>query len=94
MGGPEFSWLLAAAIFLSYVALDAAYVIYTSAVASHRAFVASFSATAIYALSAFGAMTWFQQPLYIVPMLLGAWIGTYTTVKFTARKRRAQILPD
>jgi hypothetical protein len=36
----------------------------------------------IYSLLAFGVITYSQNPLYIIPLGIGAFVGTYLTVKY------------
>lgn len=74
-------------VFAAYATLDALYAIYTEALVAHRAHRAAFTAVFIYALSAYGVRSYMSDPIYMLPLVLGAWSGTYITV--TILKRRA-----
>lgn len=52
---------------------------------------ASFGAI-MYTISAFGVVNYVQNWLYIFPILLGSWIGTYITIKYEKYKKDKNIM--
>jgi uncharacterized membrane protein YfcA len=78
----EFSWLTAVSLFLFYVFVDVLYVLYTRYITEKRAFATANAGALLYALLAYGTVQYVQNNLYIIPVVLGSWIGAYFTVKF------------
>ena len=76
-----FDWLIAVFIFLAYFILDALYVKYTLAVVSKRAVRAANFGSSMYVLMAFGIFNYTHNFLYVLPVGLGSWLGTYAIVK-------------
>lgn len=86
MEGEEFSWLIAGMVFFLYLLIDMVYAKYTIAVTKGEALKASTAGAAIYGFSALGVMSYVQNPWYVVPMITGAFIGTYVIVSHEAKK--------
>jgi hypothetical protein len=78
----DFSLSTAGLIFATYVAVDILYALYIIAVEKRRALAAAAISTVLYSLLAFGVITYSKNPLYLVPLASGAFIGTYLTVRF------------
>lgn len=78
----EFNWLTAGMIFATYMAIDVLYALYIIAVSKRQAVVAATTGSALYTLAAFGVLTYSKNVLYIVPLALGAFLGTYLVVKY------------
>lgn len=82
----EFDVLLALGIFAAYFILDILYVYYTLAVTRLRSIAAANTSLLIYLIAAFGVINYVGNFLYIVPMAMGAWFGTFATVYWEKRK--------
>jgi hypothetical protein len=76
-----FEWSMAAVIFLTYTVIDALYAWYTLAVGARRPFAAASISFIMHFLLAFGVISYTTNPLYIVPLACGSWVGTYLVVR-------------
>lgn len=76
----QFDLLLAAGIFLAYVVIDVLYVYYTLYVTRLRPISAANMSILIYLIAAFGVINYVGNYLYIIPMAMGSWVGTFATV--------------
>jgi uncharacterized membrane protein YfcA len=77
----EFSFLTAGLIFFAYILIDGMYAYYTQAIVKKRAFVSATTGALMHFLIAFGVLNYVQNFLYVIPLALGSWIGTYLVVK-------------
>lgn len=78
----EFSWTQATLVFAVYVVFDILYALYVLCVARKQAIRASAISSALYSLGAYGVMTYLENPLYLVPLALGAFLGTFLAVRY------------
>jgi uncharacterized membrane protein len=78
----EFQWMTAWLVFATYVLIDILYAAYILEVGKRRAFRAALLSSVIYGLLAYGILTYSHNTLYLVPLVLGAFSGTYLTVRF------------
>jgi|SRR3989344_587846 len=76
----SFDWMTALFIFVAYFLLDIMYVLYTFAVVNKKPAAAANTASLMYTLMAFGIFNYTQNFLYIMPVGLGSWLGTYIVV--------------
>lgn len=76
----SFSWLTAFFIFLAYFVLDTMYVKYTLAVVGKNPVTAANFGGLMYVLMAFGIFNYTHNFLYVIPVGLGSWLGTYAVV--------------
>lgn len=76
-----FDTKIAIAVFLAYLLIDAMYAYYTLAITKRRPVAAATAGSLMYVLIAFGILNFVQNYLYVVPMIIGSWIGTYVVVK-------------
>ena len=83
----DFSWTTAATIFVTYVAVDILYALYIIQVERRRALAAASISSVLYSLLAYGVITYSRNPLYLIPLATGAWIGTFATVWWSSRER-------
>lgn len=81
----EFSWLAAIGLFFISVALDAVFAQYTVAVVDRRPMMAATMSLTSYLLGAIGVVSYVNNKWYLVPLVLGAFIGTYLVVKRESR---------
>jgi len=77
----NFSWLIALCVFIAYFCIDFLMAYYTMAVVAKRAVMASTSGAVIYLMTSYGVINYTQNYWYIIPIVLGSWLGTYTYVK-------------
>lgn len=78
-----FNPLTAFLIFIAYIAVDGMYAYYTLAVAEKQPIKAATVGALMHFLIAVGVLSYVQNYLYIVPLALGSWIGTYFVVKYS-----------
>lgn len=78
---PDFSWLTATAVFVTYVVIDVLYAMYVLSVGRHQPLRAAAISSLLYTLLAWGVLTYSANAIYLVPLALGAFVGTYVTVK-------------
>ena len=81
-----FSWITAIVIFFVYIAIDICYAYYTITVIERKPMQAAFISAIIVVLAAFSIIKYVQTPWYIIPAVLGSWIGTYAVVKYIPSK--------
>ncbi len=77
-----FSPLTACIVFISYTLVDGMYAYYTLVVTEKRPVKAATVGALMHFLIAFGVLSYVQNYLYIIPLALGSWIGTYVVVRF------------
>lgn len=80
-----FSIVLALVIFGSYLVIDAGYSYYTLSILKRRPFAAAATGSMMYVLLAFGVLSYTQNWLYLIPMIIGSFCGTYFIVARDAR---------
>jgi len=77
----QFDYSVAFLIFTTYFILDMFYAYYILCIESRQNLMSSFMAGMITSLSAFGVVSFSKNMLYVIPLFLGAFIGTYFTMK-------------
>ena len=77
----EINIYLAIIIFITYFILDMFYAYYILCIESRQNLMSSFMAGMITSLSAFGVVSFSQNMIYIIPLFLGAFAGTFVTMK-------------
>lgn len=82
----QFNILTALMVFLAYLVIDMLYAHYTFSVTKLQASRAATTGALMYFLLAVGVLNYTHNPLYLFPLVLGSWIGTYLTVEFERRK--------
>lgn len=81
----DFSWYTATLVFVVYVVFDILYALYVIFVGQKRALAASVIGSMLYSLGAVGVMSYTHNILYIIPLSVGAFVGTYIAVKYMSR---------
>jgi len=84
----DFNWLTAALIFFGYAIIDWLMTIYTLSVVSKKKLKAANAGTTVYLLTSFGVINYVEDYRYIVPLLVGGWLGTYLSVWHEELKHR------
>ena len=82
------NWLVALGLLCTYVVADALYAYYTLAVAEYRPLRAANTSAFIHFLLALGIVSYVENFLYIVPIAIGSWIGTFLLVQKGADAKR------
>jgi uncharacterized protein YebE (UPF0316 family) len=78
----DFNWWTALTVFVVYVFFDILYALYVICVSRRQALAASAISAVLYSLGAYGVMNYLHNPLYLIPLAIGAFIGTYVAVKY------------
>ena len=76
-----FNWTIALSICFAYIITDALYAYYTLAVAEHKPLSAANTGALLHFLIALGVLSYVENYLYIIPIAIGSWMGTYLLVK-------------
>lgn len=82
----SFNIVTAFSVFFAYVLIDTLYAYYTIVVTKQRPLAAANAASLMYFLLAFGVLNYVENYLYVIPLALGSWIGTYMTVRYDLKK--------
>lgn len=82
MSSEDFSITTALIVFVTYIVIDILYASYVLAVGRNQPVRAAALSSVIYGLLAYGILTYSENTLYLVPLALGAFIGTYVTVRW------------
>jgi len=72
---------------VSYIMIDGLYVKYTLEVVSLKPFKSATLGSFMHILLAFGIINYTENWLYIFPLIVGSWIGTYFVVKWEKDKK-------
>lgn len=72
---------------ISYILIDGLYVKYTLEVVSLKPVMSANIGSFMHLLLAFGVINYTQNWLYIFPLVIGSWIGTYFVVKWEKSKK-------
>jgi hypothetical protein len=84
----HFSFGVALFVFCAYVVVDALYARYTIAVTALNPYKSANSAALIYFFIAIGVLNYTQNYLYVIPLVLGSWVGTFSYVSRMLNKRK------
>jgi hypothetical protein len=90
----EFNWLAAIGLFFASFLLDAVFAIYTVAVVKLQAFRAATMSLLTYGLAAVGILSFVDNKVYLIPLSLGAFAGSYVVVKYEAIQKSKKPTPD
>ena len=77
----NFSYVQALIVFISYIFIDMLYASYILAVNKKLAFRAAFISAVMYSLLSYGVISYSENKLYLIPLIMGSFIGTYIVVK-------------
>jgi len=81
----NFDFKIAVLLFVAYLFIDAMYAYYTLSVIKKKPIVAASVGSIMYVLLAFGVLNYVQNYLYVIPIALVSWIGTYLVVMYDLR---------
>ncbi|MBP6881435.1 MAG: hypothetical protein KBC35_02310 [Candidatus Pacebacteria bacterium] len=71
---------------IAYFVVDAMYAHYTLSVAELKAVSAATTGALMHFLIALGVLSYVQNYLYIVPIAIGSWFGTYYIISIRKKK--------
>ncbi len=83
----DFNIFVALGLFVAATLLDAVFALYTVAVVNTAPFRAASLSFVTYMLEAVGVVNYVNNRWYLVPLALGAFVGSYTVVKWEAIKK-------
>lgn len=76
-----FNPIMALCVLVAYIIIDALYAKYTLDVANYNEYKAANIGVSIHFLIAFGVINYTQNWLYVFPLAIGSWIGTFYMVR-------------
>lgn len=76
-----FDVMIALLILVVYAVIDALYAKYTLDVANYNEYKAATVGALMHFLIAFGVINYTQNWLYIFPLAMGSWVGTFFVVR-------------
>jgi hypothetical protein len=82
----SFSWLIVAGVAITYFVADALYAEYTVLVSERQAVKAATTGALLHFVLALGVLSYVDNYLYIVPIAIGSWFGTYVLVNRNSKK--------
>jgi hypothetical protein len=82
----SFNWGIGFLVFLIYIIIDGLYAKYTLDVVAKKPIQSANIGALMHIFLAFGVISYTENVLYIVPLVLGSWLGTYLMVKFDKKK--------
>jgi hypothetical protein len=82
-----FKLITALLVFCAYLVIDALYAYYTLAVTQKKPFVSATVGASMHFLIAFGVLNYTENYLYVIPIALGSWVGTFCVVTYDLKKR-------
>lgn len=77
----SFDFKIALIILIAYVIVDGMYAYYTLQVTKRKPFSAATTGALMHFLLAVGVLSYVQNYLYLIPLAIGSWIGTFVIVK-------------
>ena len=84
----QFDWRIGLVVMISYVVVDALYAKYTLEVVELRPFHSATIGALMHFLLALGVVSYTDNWLYIFPLALGSWIGTFFVVSKEKKKKQ------
>ena len=82
-----FDFRVAIGIFIAYLLIDALNAKYTLELTKLNAARTASIGVIIHLLLAFGVIQYTQNWLYVIPLVVGSWVGTYLMIKREDRKK-------
>ena len=82
----SFSWAMALGVTVIYIIGDALYAQYTLSVAEYHPVTASNASALIHLMYALGVLSYVENYLYIAPIAIGSWLGTYVIVYYKKQR--------
>lgn len=86
----SFNFLVALVVLIAYFIVDAMYAYYTLSVAELKAVSAANTGALMHFLLALGVLSYVQNYLYIIPIAIGSWFGTYMIIEKEKKNREVK----
>lgn len=83
----SFDLTIAMMIFVAHCIIDALYALYTLFVVDKRPFASASIGALMHFLLAFGVINYVQNFLYVIPLAIGSFCGTYVVVRYEKNKK-------
>lgn len=77
----QFSIATALLVFTAYLIIDAMYAYYILSVDERKPYRAATTGAIMHFLLAFGVLSYVQNFIYIFPIAIGSWLGTFIVIK-------------
>lgn len=71
---------IALIVLVVYVLIDGMYALYTQSITKKKPVTAASVGALMHFLIAFGVLNYVQNFLYVIPLAIGSWVGTYFVV--------------
>ncbi len=81
-----FDWFIALGVGITYFVADALYAHYTVLVSERRAMSAATTGALLHFVLALGVLSYVGNYLYIAPIAIGSWFGTFVLVSRSKKK--------
>lgn len=82
----SFNIQLALLIFLAYLVVDGLYAKYTLHVTQYKPYSSATIGALMHFIMAFGVLNYVNNYLYVIPLALGSWLGTFMVVNYERKK--------
>lgn len=82
---------IAIAVFIAYFFIDALYAMYTLMVVDKKPFASASIGAVMHFLLAFGVINYVQNYLYVIPLAIGSFCGTYIVVLYEKKRSKNNI---
>jgi hypothetical protein len=79
---------IAIGILIAYIIVDGMYAYYTQQVAKNNPLSAATTGALMHFLLALGVLSYVENYLYLIPLAVGSWIGTFIVVR---REQRNEV---
>lgn len=83
----DFNIWIAVGVFVAYLAVDALYAMYTITVVERRAIASANISFVMHFLLAVGVLSYTDNFIYIIPLAIGSWVGTFFATKYFYSKQ-------
>ncbi len=75
--------LIILSVFAATLCIDALYALYTIRLTERKALQSAIFGTLIHLFTALTVISYTKNSIYIIPLLIGSFVGTYLVVRFT-----------
>ena len=70
-------------VFFATMCVDALYALYTLRLTQKKAFQSAMFGSLIHILTAFTVISYTKNYLYLIPLVIGSFVGTYLVIKYS-----------
>lgn len=83
----KIDWVTWGILFFVYFLFDILYAQYVIAISKLKPFLSSFISVLMYMLTAYGTIKYVECWINVFPIVCGAWLGTFLTIKYEILKK-------